>query len=88
MELCRSLYCQHSGVHSVRFFWKLLLKKKRRKTKVMWEAVFDTAMQGLGMPYSGREWNESPPSPEMYAGPVPLVVVESGEPHHAFPCWS
>jgi hypothetical protein len=35
MELCRSLYCQHSGVHSVRFFWKLLLKKKRRKTKVM-----------------------------------------------------
>jgi hypothetical protein len=24
----------------------------------------------------------------VYAGPVPLVVVESGEPHHAFPCWS
>ncbi len=56
--------------------------------KLCLQAVFDTAMQGLGMPYSGRERNESPPSPEVYAGPVPLVVVESGEPHHAFPCWS
>lgn len=39
LQLCRSLYCQHSGVHSVSFFWKLLLKK-RRKTKVMWEVNF------------------------------------------------
>jgi hypothetical protein len=24
MELCSSLYCQHSGVHSVTFFWKVV----------------------------------------------------------------
>ncbi|CAM6050002.1 unnamed protein product [Sphagnum compactum] len=54
--------------------------------KLCLKAVFDTAMQGLGMAYSVGERNESPPSPEVYAGPVPLLVVESGEPHHAFPC--
>ncbi len=24
LQLCRSLYCQHSGVHSISFFWKVV----------------------------------------------------------------